>query len=91
MWCRVRGTSPVGGSSVSSRRCNVTLIDDTSRMFHSVRRSLPRPTATAIQRHIVASNAAARNGRCAEMHKYAQAARGLLERRLDALLGSRRR
>jgi hypothetical protein len=74
-----------------NRRCNLTLIDDTSRIFHSVRRSLPRPTVTAVQRHIVASNTAARNGRCAEMHKYAQAARVLLERKLDALLGSRRR
>ena len=73
------------------RRCNVTLIEDTTRMFHSVRRSLPIGTATAIKKSIIASNTAARNGRCAEMHKYAQNARGLLERRLDALLGSRRR
>ena len=73
------------------RRCNVTLIDDTTRMFHSVRRSLPAGTATAIKRNIVASNTAARSGRCADMHRYAQAARGLLERRLDALLGRSRR
>lgn len=73
------------------RRCNVTLIEDTTRMFHSVRRSLPRPTAAAVHRNIVLSNTAARNGRCAEMHRYAQSARGLLERKLDALLGRTRR
>jgi len=75
----------------ASRRCNIRLVDDTAQLFHSVRRSLPHPTARAAQKYILAANTAARQGQCAQMHAHAQAARGLLERRLDAMLGPPRR
>lgn len=76
---------------MTGRRCNIRLVEDTAALYHSVQRSLPHPTARAAHRYIQAANAAARTGRCAEMHTNAQAARGLLERRLDAMLGPPRR
>lgn len=74
-----------------TRRCNIRLVEDTSTLYHSVRRSLPRPTVAAAHRSLILANTAARSGQCAEMHKHAQHARGLLERKLDALLGRGRR
>ena len=69
------------------RRCNPRLLEDTADTYRRVSSSLPRPTSSSISRNISAARAAANRGHCADMHKHAQAARGLLERRLDMLLG----
>lgn len=73
------------------RSCNTRLLQDTMDTYHGVSRSLPAPTRTAITRSIRAAQAAANRGQCAEMHRNAQNARFKLERKLDALLGARRR
>lgn len=69
------------------RRCNRRLLEDTADTHRRVSSSLPAPTNASISRQLEAAAAAARRGRCADMHKHAQAARGTLERRLDMLLG----
>lgn len=73
-----------------SRRCNIRILEDTGSTYRGVRSSLPHQTSAAISRSLRAAQAAAQRGHCAEMHRHAQAARGLLERKLDALLGRRR-
>lgn len=73
-----------------TRRCNIRILEETKYTFKSVRRSLTPHTTAAVSRALRAAQAAASRGRCAEMHRYAQDARGLLDRRLDALLGTRR-
>lgn len=75
---------------MSSRRCNLRLLQDTASTYHSVSRSLPPPTRASVSSALRNAQAAANRGHCADMHKNAQHARGLLERRLDALLGRRR-
>jgi hypothetical protein len=67
------------------------LLQDTMDTYRGVARSLPPPTRRSITTNIHAAQAAANRGQCAEMHKSAQAARAVLERRLDALLGRGRR
>lgn len=73
------------------RRCNIRILEETSHTFRSVRRSLPQPANASIARALRAAQAAAGAGRCAEMHAHAQAARAVLDSRLDALLGARSR
>lgn len=75
----------------AARSCNTRLLTDTAETFRSVRQSLPPGTNTAVLRAISAAGAAARRGNCAVMHKHAQQARSLVERRLDMLLGARGR
>lgn len=74
-----------------SRRCNLSLLQDTVATYHGVSRSLPAPTRRSITTAIHNAQAAANRGHCADMHRHAQQARATLERRLDNLLGSRRR
>jgi alkylhydroperoxidase family enzyme len=71
------------------RSCNIRILEDTGRTYRGVRSSLPPSTQSAISRALRAAQAAASRGHCADMHRHAQSARGLLERRLDALLGRR--
>lgn len=73
-----------------ARRCNLNLLQDTTSTYHGVSRSLPPPTRRSITNALHAAEAAASRGHCADMHKFAQSARALLERRLDMLLGRRR-
>lgn len=72
------------------RICNTRLLVDTADTYRGVSRSLPPPTRTSITRALQAAREAASRGNCAQMHANAQHARGLLERRLDVLLGRRR-
>ncbi len=69
------------------RACNLRLLQDTAGTFHSVSRSLAPPTRASVTKALHAAQAAANRGHCADMHRHAQSARLLLERRLDALLG----
>lgn len=71
------------------RSCNIRILEDTGHTYRGVRASLPHQTSAAISRALRAAQAAANRGHCAEMHRHAQSARGLLERKLDALLGRR--
>lgn len=73
-----------------TRRCNVRVLEDTAETYRGVSRSLPSPTRRSITSALQAAREAAYRGNCADMHKNAQHARGLLERRLDVLLGRRR-
>lgn len=75
---------------MASRRCNLNLLDDTASTYRGVARSLPSPTRSSIARALDAARRAASYGNCPDMHRHAQHARGLLERRLDMLLGRRR-
>lgn len=75
---------------MTRRSCNLNLLRDTSETFHSVSRSLPPPTRASVSKALRDAQAAANRGHCADMHRSAQHARGLLERRLDVLLGRRR-
>ena len=70
-----------------ARRCNLTRLQDTMDSYHGVARSLPPPTRSSITRSIRQAQEAANRGRCADMHRFAMAARDVLERRLDMLLG----
>lgn len=72
---------------MTRRSCNIRVLEDTMHTYHGVRRSLPHQTNSAIFRALRAAQAAANRGHCADMHRHAQSARGLLERKLDALLG----
>jgi hypothetical protein len=72
-----------------SRRCNIRILEETGQTYRGVRDSIPHQTSTAISRSLRAAQAAAQRGNCAEMHRYTQAARATMEKRLDALLGRR--
>jgi hypothetical protein len=72
------------------RTCNTRLLVDTADTYRGVARSLPSPTRSSIVKALDAARDAAARGRCSDMHRNAQHARGLLERRLDVLLGRRR-
>ena len=74
-----------------SIRCNIRVLEATTGTYQGVARSLPPATKRSVAQKLQAARAAAQRGRCAEMHKHAQAARAVLERRLDALLGARPR
>ena len=76
---------------MAARRCNLNLLQDTTGTFHSVSRSLPAPTRVSVSKALREAQVAANRGHCADMHRNAQHARGLLEKRLDVLLGARRR
>lgn len=76
---------------MTRRACNLNLLRDTADTFHSVSRSLPPATRASVSNALRNAQAAANRGHCADMHKNAQHARGLLERRLDVLLGRGRR
>jgi len=71
------------------RTCNTRLLVDTADTYRGVARSLPPSTRRSVTSALQAAREAASRGRCADMHKSAQHARGLLERRLDVLLGRR--
>jgi len=71
------------------RRCNIAILEDTGATYRGVRKSLPSQTNAAISRSLRAAQAAAQRGHCADMHRHAQDARAVMERRLDMLLGRR--
>lgn len=75
---------------MTRRACNLRLLEDTADTYRGVARSLPPPTRRSITSALQAAREAAGRGNCAQMHANAQHARGLLERRLDVLLGRRR-
>jgi hypothetical protein len=74
-----------------SRSCNTRILVATADTYRGVARSLPAPTRASIVRALSAARVAAERGRCADMHKSAQAARAKLNLRLDMLLGRPRR
>jgi hypothetical protein len=75
---------------MSARVCNTRILVDTADTYRGVARSLPAQTRRGITSALQAAREAASRGNCANMHVNAQHARGLLERRLDVLLGRRR-
>lgn len=76
---------------MSARRCNIRALETTADTYQGVAKSLPPPTRRSVAKALQAARGAALRGRCADMHKYTQTARAVLERRLDALLGARRK
>jgi len=74
---------------MAARRCNLNLLDDTVKTYDGVRTSLRPPARATISKFIQQAKHAAGSGNCADMHRYAQTARGVLERSLDNLLGRR--